>query len=495
LTTGRIPAEAQAVTSGVGDVRVDGLLRGYDSDIVSTEEAGQHTSKLQRPLFIWYAPRIPHQGGDSRLSAYFKTKYSSFESNAESHLARVSWLDAGVGALLDDLRRTCVCSHGGQPQSLYDNTVVLFIADNGFLLRDAKRNALDNTQRTVLVVNEPGHRGPGSTVPARVVTSELVNAIDLLPTILSYAGDGGIGSDSAIAGEDTTPYPFRKDLRPLIQTAASGALPIVRRVEYGEDTSGGGIQSDDRRVRYLIPRPGEVGVCATATTAGHARPCTDSTTDCGDGGPCVLGTCQGSSRSCVRDAECGANPCVLPGGVTGGGARCTNRPELRCATDQHCAADLCDPVTLTCKYLASPVPEQPPGGRSFADFAPPPPAPGTGGLPCSPPEDCVPAETCQTCVPAGTCQPLLLKVQTDKDGLIKSAWDLNWDPDEKRDLLNPTAGGDMSYLGIVQAGEPFSLADKIQDCFEDYWELRGSNQRWVPPSVWRAPGDPTQCPW
>jgi hypothetical protein len=176
LENGRIPSQAEATGMGIGDVRA-----GYLSDIQSQESppgSGQFTSKLDHPLFIWYAPEIPHETGNPP-PLYFSGKYASFERRAQEHLGRITWLDAGVGALLNDLKRTCICGNDGQPQSLYDNTVVLFLADNGFLLRGAKRNELENTQRTVLIVNEPGHRTCARSyrTPRRRVPSTTVRTL------------------------------------------------------------------------------------------------------------------------------------------------------------------------------------------------------------------------------------------------------------------------------------------------------------------------------
>jgi hypothetical protein len=92
----------------------------------------------------------------------------------------------------------------------------------------------------------------------------------------------------------------------------------------------------------------------------------------------------------------------------------------------------------------------------------------------------------------------MLKVQSDTSGRVKSAWDLNWDPDQTRDLLKEDSG----YLGQIHStfpldpGELYSLADKMFYCLEDYWFLLPppAANRWVPPSSWREPTNSTQCP-
>jgi len=102
--------------------------------------------------------------------------------------------------------------------------------------------------------------------------------------------------------------------------------------------------------------------------------------------------------------------------------------------------------------------------------------------------------TAADCVPDAVdpCQPLQLKVATSvSDGGTLKAWDIVWDPDQTRNLLDEK-DGDPLYLGTANDG---LLGSRLDDCLEDYWTLAGPGERWVPPSDWRASGDASTCPW
>ncbi|HJR59216.1 MAG TPA: sulfatase [Vicinamibacterales bacterium] len=99
----------------------------------------------------------------------FDTFYRRY---AETLLA----LDESVGRVLEFLDRS----------GLAQNTVVIYMADNGFLLGEHglidKRNAYEESMRVPMLVYAPGMVKPGS----RVAT--VVRNIDVAPTILELAG-------------------------------------------------------------------------------------------------------------------------------------------------------------------------------------------------------------------------------------------------------------------------------------------------------------------
>jgi arylsulfatase A-like enzyme len=155
----------------------------------------------QQRYFLWYAPRLPHDG--SVAPNYFQALYGTPQQldPGQEYLARTSWLDTALDALLDELARTCVCGERedaqgnptGEPavESLYDNTVVIAVPDNAILLPEAKNSNKppENAHRNALVVAPPGPRrqAPG---PARVLDeqTQFSGHQDLLPTVLDYFG-------------------------------------------------------------------------------------------------------------------------------------------------------------------------------------------------------------------------------------------------------------------------------------------------------------------
>ena len=146
---------------------------------------------------------------------------------------------------------------------------------------------------------------------------------------------------------------------------------------------------------------------------------------------------------------------------------------------------------------------------SFGDFARPIEATGGPNAGKNPNPTSTTCTTGADCVPPGIqlCRPPLFKVRAkamvDATNNVKHqfthAWDLHWDPDEKRNLLKDANGAGSNYFGIAnEQDSQVTMIDRIDDCLEDYWHLKDQpgqpgHDRWESPSEWRpAPG--TTCP-
>ena len=90
--------------------------------------------------------------------------------------AAVSFIDAQVGLLLDELRRL----------KLADNTIVVLIGDHGFHLGEqgiwGKHSLFERSLRTPLILRVPGRGNPDVRVNA------LVEFVDIYPTLCELAG-------------------------------------------------------------------------------------------------------------------------------------------------------------------------------------------------------------------------------------------------------------------------------------------------------------------
>ncbi|MHC4678422.1 MAG: sulfatase family protein [Planctomycetota bacterium] len=84
----------------------------------------------------------------------------------------VSRVDQGVGRLLSVLKQA----------GKYDNTVVIYISDNGVAFPGAKTTLYEPGMNLPCIVKRPGQKKRGITCDA------LVNFADLAPTILDFAG-------------------------------------------------------------------------------------------------------------------------------------------------------------------------------------------------------------------------------------------------------------------------------------------------------------------
>ncbi|MDF3130702.1 sulfatase [Kiritimatiellaeota bacterium B1221] len=81
--------------------------------------------------------------------------------------------DDTIGAVLKVLRET----------NLEENTLVVFLSDNGMAFPFAKTNCYLNSTKTPFLMKWPGHIPPGSSC-----NDHMISGIDLMPTLLEAAG-------------------------------------------------------------------------------------------------------------------------------------------------------------------------------------------------------------------------------------------------------------------------------------------------------------------
>ncbi len=136
-----------------------------------------------RPFFLWLASLDPHRDYESGI---LERPHRPDEVVVPAHLPdtplvraelalyydEVTRLDRFVGDVLDELDR----------QGVADDTLVLFLSDNGRAFPRDKTTIFDGGIRTPLLVRWPGRVDPGS------VCGALVSSIDLAPGLLEAAG-------------------------------------------------------------------------------------------------------------------------------------------------------------------------------------------------------------------------------------------------------------------------------------------------------------------
>jgi N-sulfoglucosamine sulfohydrolase len=87
----------------------------------------------------------------------------------------VSRMDQGVGRLIDHLKRT----------GRYDNTVIIYLSDNGIAFPGAKTTLYEPGMRLPCIIRDPASGGYGGDCDA------MISWVDIAPTILDYAGSPG----------------------------------------------------------------------------------------------------------------------------------------------------------------------------------------------------------------------------------------------------------------------------------------------------------------
>lgn len=142
----------------------------------------------KKPFLLWYAPFLPHTPHNP--PARLLEKYSK-EGRAEdvaNYYAMCEWFDETCGELFDYL----------DGKKLTQNTVVLFICDNGWAAAStnagdpnqklwkeyaqrSKSSPFENGIRTPIMVSWPGRVKPERS-------PDLAHAIDLFPTIAAATG-------------------------------------------------------------------------------------------------------------------------------------------------------------------------------------------------------------------------------------------------------------------------------------------------------------------
>lgn len=133
-----------------------------------------------RPFFVWYAPMMPHAPHNPPARLLTKYERPARSPFVAGYQAMCEWFDETCGELLAYLDK----------DKLADDTLVLFVADNGWIQSTdsgnfapkSKRSPYDGGLRTPVLL-----RWPGKIKPSRD-DETLVMSLDLVPTLLRACG-------------------------------------------------------------------------------------------------------------------------------------------------------------------------------------------------------------------------------------------------------------------------------------------------------------------
>lgn len=197
-----------------------------------------------KPFFLWYAPMLPHTPHTPPqriLDRYMKEGRSPFVAR---YYAMCEWFDETCGQLLDYLDK----------KGLSENTLVVYVTDNGWIqnpegrnfLPKSKRSPYDGGLRTPIML-----RWPGRIKPMRDDATP-VSSIDLAPTILAACG---LEPTATMPGENLLPLCAGK--------------PLERDRIFGEVFTHDGVEIDrpasgllyrwvfDGRFKLILPQAAE----------------------------------------------------------------------------------------------------------------------------------------------------------------------------------------------------------------------------------------------
>ncbi len=137
-----------------------------------------------RPFFMWFAAYDAHRPWepDARETAHDPKTVRLPAGVPDTPVARqdiasyydeVRRFDHYIGAVLDELRR----------QDVYDDTLVIVMADNGRPFPRSKTSLYDGGMKTPLII-----RWPEGGIAVGAVSDSLISTIDIAPAILEAAG-------------------------------------------------------------------------------------------------------------------------------------------------------------------------------------------------------------------------------------------------------------------------------------------------------------------
>lgn len=188
----------------VGNGKALGVTKGYSCQLIVDEAMDwmDHEREKSKPFFLnlWFhEPHSPVAAPDELLQNYGNTARPAYYGSIEN-------MDLAIGRLLEKL------SISGEA----DNTVVIFMSDNGSYMGQHGSNGEFKNGKTTLW--EGGIRVPGivrwpGVIPAGKVEKSPAGVVDILPTICDITG-ANLPSDRKIDGISLLPL-FKGD--PLVR--------------------------------------------------------------------------------------------------------------------------------------------------------------------------------------------------------------------------------------------------------------------------------------
>ncbi|MEO6167851.1 MAG: sulfatase-like hydrolase/transferase [Chitinophagales bacterium] len=244
----------------VGFEEADGTGYNYNGDLVYIEKEDELTftdtaialiERVNDPLFIWLAYRVPHipiqpmasfKGDYSGFPIPWKPDTAKYTVNFPSYLYGAISSDYGVlhGYTLDTTYRDALEAVAGLDSCMgeifkalentnkLENTLIIFMSDNGYMMGshwlEGKTHAYEPSMRTPLFIRYPAWFEAGSHV-----TKQFATNMDIAPTIYEAAGVDFEGPMDGHSLRDLYDGNFtRQELYYLMLHKSSAGAPIKR---------------------------------------------------------------------------------------------------------------------------------------------------------------------------------------------------------------------------------------------------------------------------
>ncbi len=206
----------------------------YDRSQIKLAEYQQFASK---------SPEFAYQPSSELVTFYLQPNgeripkdYAPISADIQRELihgyyASVSYMDAQVGLLLDELDK----------QGLTENTVIMLWGDHGWHLGDhgiwCKHTNFEQSTRAPLIVAAPGFSGGQKA-------TGITEFVDIFPTLAELAG---LGTPDGLAGKSLVP--LLKKPTAIVKRYAQSQFPRPGKAVTGGDLMGYAIRTD--RYRYV----------------------------------------------------------------------------------------------------------------------------------------------------------------------------------------------------------------------------------------------------
>lgn len=147
-----------------------------------------HALDEEKPFFVWYAPFLPHTPHNPPKRLIEKYTAAGRAGDVAKYYAMCEWFDETCGVLLAHL----------DERAIRENTIVVYICDNGWTPRSANADDPNQKQWGGFALRSKGSPFEGGirtpimiSWPAKVKPAEaadLAQSIDLFPTIAAACG-------------------------------------------------------------------------------------------------------------------------------------------------------------------------------------------------------------------------------------------------------------------------------------------------------------------
>src|SRR5215831_12208807 len=173
---------------------------------------------------------VAYPGANPLTLGVSKFPYSYWQRGLDSYTQTMQIVDCQIGRLLDTLQ--------GLPQSVIENTVIVFASDHGEyngahgFVSGKIGSVYEEAWHVPLIVVDPSGRFTGDE---GILRSGLTSHVDLMPLLASI---GNLGSRSWMTGDLATIYDGRHDMIPMLKSAGAPGRPYVL---YATDEIAGNI--------------------------------------------------------------------------------------------------------------------------------------------------------------------------------------------------------------------------------------------------------------